>query len=78
MNKTEEAPVGICCICQGPLGPSGSNNDKHRATFKEFQTAWHHPPEGFNYLNICRVTNTAIRWLLNYVEDSFMIQQERL
>lgn len=78
MNETEETPLGICCTWRGPLGLSKSNNEKYWTPFKEFHIAEHYPPGAFNQLDICRVTNTAIKWFLNYVEDSFMIQQVRI
>lgn len=74
----EETAVGVCCICPGPLGQSDSNGEKCWTPSREFRIARHHTPGDFNYLDICWVTNTAIRWSLNYVEDSFMRQHLRI
>ena len=68
--------------CQGhlwhlleSLGAKQIATVQNTGSLSEFQIVRHHAPGGCNYLDICWVITAAIRWFLNYIEDSFMRQR---
>lgn len=77
MKRREETPGVSLASARVSWDWANSNNGKYGTTFKEFQIVWPHTPGEFNYLDICWVITKAIKWFLNYVEDSFMRQQVR-